>query len=426
MPNKPNNLNNKEFDQGLTLQELRVIIHALKMQELSTSVDERAIDGIKSRIADLPSAENLLKMAENPKGIKDIVKEVGEIMHLIESYPKTNVEYKDRHQSVTGLPPRYKVLDWRKKMNKAESVKALVKLSENLDSVGQGSLSNKLIVCAKKVIDNDKDEKYFSEVEKELIQAGFDSESKLMKEAIDPKFDPRNWFDKERRERKQTLWHGDKAKQKRDEEYYSEYTKNRMKKEKANDPENKSFNQARENAVGKLLTLQRENISVIKQVEKLNSAIQEFNNTYEVDGLDMNALSESIKSTDTYLRELNGILDHTAKKMRGEGNEEFDFSPLKNPIETPPKQKVNPTEVVPSEYIPPYQSPFKNNSEESKNAGIPLMITKDMEKKLKELGWKDDAISKMKPERAHEIINKGKKANYLAKASNKLIIIAKK
>lgn len=186
MPNKPNKLNNKEFDQGLTLQELRVIIHALKMQELHTSVDPTAIDAIKSRIADLPSAEKLLGMELQPKQISAIIKEVGEIMHLIESYPKTNSEYKDRHQSVTGLPPRYRVLNWRKNMNKAtkaDSVKSLIKISENLDNIGQGILSNKIIACAKKIRNEENDEQYFTEVEKELIQAGFQDEANIVKEA---------------------------------------------------------------------------------------------------------------------------------------------------------------------------------------------------------------------------------------------------
>lgn len=295
------------------------------MQGLSTSVDPIAEDSIKSRIADLPSAETLLKMAEEPLKIKATVKEVGEIMHLIESYPKSNTEYRDRHQVLTGLPPRYKVLEWRKNMNKADSVKTLVKLSENLDNSGQGGLSKKIITCAKKVRNEENDEKYFNEVEGELIQAGFNDEAKLMKEAINPALDPRNWFNKERREKQQTIWQGDKAQQERE-----------RKNLKApigignpvGDPNRKEFDKRKEDAVGKLLNLHRENLSIIKQIETLNVRIKDFNDTYEVTGLDMNEVSNSINATDKYLRELSGVVGHTVEKMQGKGGEAFDYSPL--------------------------------------------------------------------------------------------------
>ena len=383
----PNKLNKEEFDQGLTLQDLRVIIHALKMQGLSSSVDPIAEDSIKSRIADLPSAETLLKMAEEPLKIKAVVKEVGEIMHFIESYPKSNTEYRDRHQVLTGLPPRYKVLEWRKNMNKADSVKTLVKLSENLDEKGQGSLSKKIIACAKKIRDEEKDESYFNEVEKDLIQAGFNDEAKLMKEAINPAFDPRNWFNKERREKQQTIWQGDKAQQERE-------RKNLQAPAglgNIGDPNRKEFDKRKEDAVGKLLNLHRENSSIIKQIETLNARIKEFNETYEVTGLSMQDIENSINTTHKYLQDLGELVGETAKKMKGQRDEAFDYSPLRG--------QPAPAAAAPA-------------------AAALGNLDEDVIKDLLELGYDKPEIAKMTDKQAVDILFNNEYDKYLIEKNN--------
>ena len=104
-----------EFPQDLSLQDLRAIIHGLKMAGFS-SVDEGASDHIKFRINSLPSAEALSQISQNPKVFRDIIVEVGEIMRMVETYSKQGSEYSARFKSKKKLPPRYKVLEWRKYM----------------------------------------------------------------------------------------------------------------------------------------------------------------------------------------------------------------------------------------------------------------------------------------------------------------------
>lgn len=172
-----------EFPQDLSLQDLRVIIHGLRMASFS-SVDEDAAIQIQERIKSLPSPESLLKIDDNPKAIKHIVNEVGEIMRLVEIYGKRDPEYRARFKSKKGLPPRYKTVEWRKNMStKANMIKSLVKISAKVDESGNYDLANKLLVCAKNIRDLNKDMSSFSDAENELRTSGLNEEADLVKEA---------------------------------------------------------------------------------------------------------------------------------------------------------------------------------------------------------------------------------------------------
>jgi len=101
-----------------TLRELREIILGLRMSGLSF-VEDGAISEIQAMIKSLPSAEDLEKHYSNPESLKQLQKDVGGIMRLIEIYGKRDGEYKVRYKSRTGLPPRYKVMEWREPMQQA-------------------------------------------------------------------------------------------------------------------------------------------------------------------------------------------------------------------------------------------------------------------------------------------------------------------
>jgi hypothetical protein len=145
-----------EFNQNLTLEELKSIIHGLRMSGFSF-VEQEALPQIQFRIKNLPVTEELDKLADDPVSIRNIVGEIGELMRLLNIYGNKNSEYKVRFQSLKGLPPRYKVLEWRDvKMNEkaANLVKELIKMSSAMDEQGKSEISKKLIVCAKHAIDD--------------------------------------------------------------------------------------------------------------------------------------------------------------------------------------------------------------------------------------------------------------------------------
>jgi hypothetical protein len=138
----------------VTLEELRDIILGLRLSNFSY-IDRDALDEINAMIKTLPSAEALSKMEMYPESIEKIQADVGKIMRLIEIYGKRGPEHRARYKSRTGLPPRYKVLEWRSAMNlklaKNELIKDIIKLSKEADDDGLERLSSDLISIAKKV-----------------------------------------------------------------------------------------------------------------------------------------------------------------------------------------------------------------------------------------------------------------------------------
>lgn len=142
-----------EVNQDLSIQDLRAIIHGLRMTNFAF-VDQDAKDQIMMKIQSLPNPEMLGKISEYPKDFKQVVNEVGEIMKLVEIYSKRDGEYRARFKSKKKLPPRYKVLEWKKnKMETSNTVKTLVKFSSKMDEMGIESLAEKTLVCAKKIQD---------------------------------------------------------------------------------------------------------------------------------------------------------------------------------------------------------------------------------------------------------------------------------
>ncbi|MEI6297747.1 MAG: hypothetical protein WCO84_09010, partial [bacterium] len=134
-----------------------------------THVEPEAISEIQALIKDLPSPEELTKL-NNPRDLKKVRTQVGQIMQMMEAYGVKNFEYQARFKSVKNLPPRYKVHDWKK-----ASVQSIVKVSEIIDNKGYGNLSERIL----KVISS----KNFNEISDELYRLGFIEESKIVKAA---------------------------------------------------------------------------------------------------------------------------------------------------------------------------------------------------------------------------------------------------
>jgi len=128
---------------------LRVIILGLKMSSLAF-VEADALDEIRSRIKNLPSPETLNNLAETPRSLKEVRRDIGEIMEMINAYSQRDGEFKARYKSRTGLPPRYKVLEWKDMMqqNANNLVRQLIKISASIDEVDE-DISKDLIECAK-------------------------------------------------------------------------------------------------------------------------------------------------------------------------------------------------------------------------------------------------------------------------------------
>lgn len=173
------------FPQDLSLQDLRAIIHGLKMAGF-TSLDEGAVDHVKFRINSLPSAEALSQIAQNPKVFRDLIVEVGEIMSVIEKYSKQGAEYSARFKSKKKLPPRYKVLEWRSDMKNIKektdvdvkaAVVAFVKMSSDMDNIGHGVISGKLLKCATNIQSETYNQQEVDEIVTMLKSAGLEDEA---------------------------------------------------------------------------------------------------------------------------------------------------------------------------------------------------------------------------------------------------------
>ena len=141
-----------EVDElAVAMQNLRAVIHSLRMNNLAF-VDSEALDEIRSMIKSLPAPEELNGLATSPESIKKVQENVGGILRLIELYSRRDGEYKTRYKSRTGLPPRYKVMEWRETMsNRNTLVKDLVRLSGEVDAEGFSKFAASLLSCAKEV-----------------------------------------------------------------------------------------------------------------------------------------------------------------------------------------------------------------------------------------------------------------------------------
>jgi len=178
----------EQKDQSLlNLQDLRAIIHSLKMAGLGF-IDSEALGPIESRIKTLPGAEEINRIAENQIAIDALRKEIGQIMKLIEIYGNRDPEFKARYKSRTGLPPRYKVLEWRSAMNhkKRDFIREMVKASASIDDKGNGKIAGDLIRYARRIQNDELIKDDIDKVIGELKKAGFEQEAVLLKEAAFP------------------------------------------------------------------------------------------------------------------------------------------------------------------------------------------------------------------------------------------------
>ena len=140
-----------EENQELVLQDVRVMIHQLKMDGFA-GIEPEAIDQIKFRIKGLPEPEELNSMTGDVLSLKRMAKEIGEIMHLLEIYGKKGPEFKTRYESLKGMPPRYKVLEWRAANMNTDFVRQVIKLSAKVDFEGHPKVAQTLNVLAKKAL----------------------------------------------------------------------------------------------------------------------------------------------------------------------------------------------------------------------------------------------------------------------------------
>ena len=131
-----------------TKNQLKSIILSLKMTNFS--VEHGAEDEIKAMIAALPSAEIIDIM--NSEEVKELRDSIGGIMSTIDQFGRRDSEYKARYKSRTGLPPRYKVLDW-KDMKAASNnvVRGLIKASAKMDDLYRYEEAKQLLSFAKKI-----------------------------------------------------------------------------------------------------------------------------------------------------------------------------------------------------------------------------------------------------------------------------------
>ena len=162
----------------ITLDELKIIIHGLRMSTFSY-VEDNASDEIKAMIKALPLPEDMGKMVGIPMAIKNLQKDIGNIMRLIELYGKRDIEMKTRYKSRTGLPPRYKVLDWRGNM-KSEArtaIRNMVKVSSVIDEKGYGDLSGRINKFASDMIQDKFDEVEFEKIAESLKASGLEKEA---------------------------------------------------------------------------------------------------------------------------------------------------------------------------------------------------------------------------------------------------------
>lgn len=141
-------------NQNLTLKSLKTIIMSLKMSGFSY-IEPEALDTISAMVKELPSNEMLDKNFNDARFIKSVTHQIGEIMNLINIYGTKNFEYLQRHKSIKNLPPRYKVMDWKR-----ASVNALIKTSKMIDDNGDGNGANKLISLAESILSGDVDKFY--------------------------------------------------------------------------------------------------------------------------------------------------------------------------------------------------------------------------------------------------------------------------
>jgi hypothetical protein len=170
----------------LSVDDLKAMILGLKMASFSYINDEDLLTSITCLISDLPTPESLT--CDNCD-IKSVTERMGYIMSLIEKGGCKNKASEARHESKTGMPPRYCLVNSNKdnKMKKEAADKLVAELleisniadSEELYDVSDNALSIAESIVEGKNVSADSVDKLIKQCE---------SNSKLVKLAQD-----RNW-----------------------------------------------------------------------------------------------------------------------------------------------------------------------------------------------------------------------------------------
>lgn len=125
-------------EQNLSIDDLRKIIHSLKMSNFSF-LEPSVLSIVDEQIKALPSSEALGKLLATPLELKHVREQIGNVMQIIDYYGTKNKEYKTRYKALTKLPPRYQVLDYKK------ASKELLNLSVSAENKGNNVLADYLI-----------------------------------------------------------------------------------------------------------------------------------------------------------------------------------------------------------------------------------------------------------------------------------------
>ena len=173
---------NNEVAEVVDVSELHGIITGLKLSESSFSsvMEPEAYDVVRQMIKDLPGPEKLYALTGTPEAITYIKDQIGEIMTIINDYGTRTVEYRERHKSKKGLPPRYPVVEMRPMQNAAKTIKAFVKVSEIADNKGNSKIASSMIQYARQK------ELSFDDIckmHKELEKYGMTDEIEILRQA---------------------------------------------------------------------------------------------------------------------------------------------------------------------------------------------------------------------------------------------------
>lgn len=174
-------MGNFEPDSDIKLDDLSNLIVTLKNKYPVYAAEDTGRANLHSRIKRLPSREVVMNhaMSGNNQFFTSLKKELGEILAIIEEYDGSGSDFLDRHLDQKRLLPRYKTLVWREKMNKANAINGMVKISSKLDSMDKSELSDRVLIAAERL---DEDKLTMEEVDlimAELSKEGLVKESQL-------------------------------------------------------------------------------------------------------------------------------------------------------------------------------------------------------------------------------------------------------
>lgn len=126
------------------------IINSLKVASWS-NLDIDAQNLVRNKIKNLPNSEDFIRLAEDSISLKNIRKEIGNILSLVEEYSSNGLQFESRFKANKGIDPRYQVLKRSSSMNKKDLITKLASISRDLDIAGHGSTAEEFLVFAEKL-----------------------------------------------------------------------------------------------------------------------------------------------------------------------------------------------------------------------------------------------------------------------------------